>query len=389
MKDIEKDINFKNKKLINLYILNNKEENNIDYKIKLGEFILTPLECFLLNKKIPKGFKLETEENIFKELKGFKKQKNKINKLEKFEDKKINKTFNFQNNEIKINKERIEIGKNIDDDANNSSEPYKIMMKCYNGFNKIKSNPNSNFFYFSKLPNSPSLSNIEKKIKNYDYKSINDFSLDLRKLWNYQFKNHAKEPNIYQNICKMSLLSEEICKELSNEIEINKEDISTIKKRTEKIKKDLEKINVNLPPSIKKINNIQNKKNKQRTVQEINHLGSLIRTLNKHQLRGIIPILSDKKENKNVKIFEFDIEQLSPEKFRNLEKYVEDCINKKDIYKNKRIKKNENLKKYNDKNNNNLINNSNKKKIKSKEKIIKRKRLPNSDSIINNSSLLD
>jgi hypothetical protein len=176
----------------------------------------------------------------------------------------------------------------------------------------------------AKFPDSPSLSSIEKKIKNYEYKTVNDFCDDLRKLWNYQFKHYAKEPNIYQNICKMSLLSDQICKELSNDnLNENKnEEISNIKKRNEKVKKSINEIKEN--NQSEELNRNSRKQN----MEEINHLGQLIRTLNKQQLKGIIPILSDKNETSNTKMFEFDLEQLSFEKFKKLEEYVLNCKNK-------------------------------------------------------------
>ena len=202
------------------------------------------------------------------------------------------------------------------------------MLKCFKGFNKIKSNPNFGFFYLPTTPESPSLCNIEKKIKNFEYKTIQEFNNDLRTLWNYQFRIHSKEPKIYPNIFSLSFLSEEICQELlSKEIdndECKKEDFINIRKRARKIKKDLEKINESITDAKQKVN--IEKIYKKKTMEEINHLGSLIRTLNKQQLKGIIPILSDKKRN-NEKFIEFDIDQLSPNQFLNLEKYVFNCIN--------------------------------------------------------------
>ena len=41
---------------------NNKEKNSN----KNGQFMLTPLECILINKKMPFGYKLDTEDNIVK-----------------------------------------------------------------------------------------------------------------------------------------------------------------------------------------------------------------------------------------------------------------------------------------------------------------------------------
>lgn len=324
---------------------NQNDENNPKNKLKLGQFMLTPLEGIIINKKMPHGYKFETEDNILKLLetsKNFSKRvkisdchndhqkRPKMSKNEINEDKSIHINKEYNNNNIKkINKvipkenpTNININISIN---NNNSESYKIMMKCYTGFNKIKSNPISNFFYLSKFPNSPSLSIIEKKIKNFEYKTVNDFCDDLRKLWTFLFKNYAKEPNIYQNICKMTLLSDQICKELSNDkiIENKKEELSNIKKRTDKIKNDLDEIKGNNQLEL------HNKNIRQKNLEEINRLSQLIRSLNKEQLKGIIYILSDKNENNDSKIFEFDLEQLPNDKYKKLEEYVYNCKNNK------------------------------------------------------------
>ena len=373
---------------------NQTGEINSNSQLKKGQFMLTPLEGLLLNKKMPRGFKFETEDNI---LKTFEAPKNKHKRLRHggvFGDtqkrvKTIKNSVNESNNNnlnkepSSINDKKIKKEKQKDTslNINNNSEQYKIMKKCYSGFNKIKSNPNSNFFYVAKFPDSPSLSSIEKKIKNYEYKTVNDFCDDLRKLWNYQFKHYAKEPNIYQNICKMSLLSDQICKELLNDnLNENKnEEISNIKKRNEKIKKSINEVKENNQ------GDEINKNNRKQNMEEINHLGQLIRTLNKQQLKGIIPILSDKNESNNTKMFEFDLEQLSFEKFKKLEEYVLNCFNKnknptkiinKNIGTNKEINRNiknnveqEQKDKPNINNSNHHINNSNNNKnLNQKEK---------------------
>ncbi len=316
-----------------------EEENGSSNQIKLGEFVLTPLESLIINKKMPYGFKFEIEENMIKTLEqnknSFKKLKKKsshgthqnhIQTLKSPTNEDLNnnlKNEHISNNNKKLKK--VGMKDNSSNINNNNSESYKIMMKCYSGFNKIKSNQRSNFFYLSKFPDAPSLSNIEKKIKNCEYKTINDFCTDLRKLWNFQFKNYAKDPNIYQNICKMSLYSDQICKELLNEkvIENKNEDISNIKKRTEKIKKDLDEIKGN-----SHTDNNNNIKDVVNNLNQINRLAKLIKELDKQQLKGIIPILSDKNELKNSKTFEFDLDQLPKEKFKKLEEYVFNCINK-------------------------------------------------------------
>ena len=57
-----------------------------------------------------------------------------------------------------------------------------VAKKCEKGLIKIKNNPNADFFYINKTPNGPSLSLIERNIKNYKYDDKEEFLSDLRKL---------------------------------------------------------------------------------------------------------------------------------------------------------------------------------------------------------------
>ena len=355
------------------------KELNTNNELKIGQFMLTPLEGIIINNKMPKGYKFEVEEMLMKSVKTSKISPKKINKFGRYIDNQINekpKKIHTENNNnylykdkdnvINSNKKKKKLihNNNMNNNLNNNnSESYKIMMKCFSCFNKIKSNQNSNFFYFPKSPDSPSLSKIEKKIKNYEYKTTSDFCEDLRKLWNYQFKNYAKDPNIYQNICKMSLFSDKICKELfnnnNNVIDNKKNEFSNIKKRTDKIKKDIDEIKGNNQNNF--YDNIYNKNIRQKNLEQINRLGRLIKELNKQQLKGIVPILSDKNENNNLKIFEFDLDQLPYDKFKKLEEYVHNCINLNRKMNNNQMSNNKNngLKKVNNKNENTNINKKN------------------------------
>ena len=276
---------------------------------KFNEFIFTPIESFLLNKKMPYGFKFESEENILKSLE-LSKNKN----IERENSKNINNSNSNKNNKNHNNANMSKI-------EGNNSEAYKVRIKCTSGFNKIKSSPGANLFYISKVLDAPSLAKIENKINNFEYKTFNECFDDIRKLWNYQFRNHAKDPKIYQNICRLSLLTENVYKELiaeKNTFNEKKEEISLIKKRTEKLKKDLEEINGNQKET-------SNKNIKVKNTASITKLSGMIKNLTKKQLKGIIPILSNEKTEQ--KSFEFDLEELPDDKFKKLEIYVVNCIN--------------------------------------------------------------
>ena len=63
---------------------NNISNNSLPKEdLKFGQYLLTPLQSILLNKKFPSGFKLETEENILKSLEMIKAQEKKHKQAQK------------------------------------------------------------------------------------------------------------------------------------------------------------------------------------------------------------------------------------------------------------------------------------------------------------------
>ena len=329
-----------------------KNENDSKLELKIGQYMLTPIQSILLNKSMPKGYKFESEENLLKSIDTMKNQSKKNKLSSKYGDnsrrskqskKNINDNLESNHNDNHNNNLKKSLKKNTSQNNNSSKnnnmlnqvspEIYKIMMKCHQALEKLKSNPNASFFYTVKEPGEMSLATIEKKNSNYEYKNTYDFSMDLRKLWANYFQLHAKNPEIYQKTLKMSELSEQIIKELENVPDEKADDISSIKKRTEKLKREIGEYKDHgtsketVPAPVKKNNN-QNNDNKLMTLEEKNQLGNQIRTLNREQLRGIIKILSDPANDnqQKSKYFEFDIDKLAPKKLRELERYVKSCI---------------------------------------------------------------
>lgn len=330
--------------------INNKTQN----ELKLGQYMLTPLMAILLNKLMPEGFKFETEENVLKSIDASKNQAKRSKPSVKYGDSsrrnKVPKKGQVMDGEgpmeptsskrkkIQSSDKNFVGGDNpIMTNVKVNPELYKLMMKCKKGLEKIKSNANSEFFYTCGQQGEPSLAYIEKKVNAYQYQTFYDFSMDLRKLWSHFFQNYPKNPEIYQKTCKMSEISENVCKELENNSEEIVEDISKIKKRTEKLRKDIDDYkdhgnhygNNTMPAPVKKVSN-QNNDNKTMSFEEKNQLGNAIRSLSKMQLRGIINILQDPNSENNGphsnKYFEFDIDKLPPKKLRELERYVKGCL---------------------------------------------------------------
>ena len=300
--------------------LNNEEK---DEDLKIGQYMLTPLQSIIINKKMPFGFKLETEENILKSLETTKSQAKKSKNSTRHKEKGGR---DHRNGGIMQNKKRNQNMNNIDNIPSHITlEVYKIYKNCRKGLDKIKESKYANNYYQSNNPDVPCLANIEKKVNNYEYKSIYDFEMDVRRIWNYYFKLEQNN----EITSKMSDDWEKICAELDNP---NTEmSMASVRKRTEQIQKELEEMKDNnltkesVPAPVKKVN--QNyEQNKPMTVEEKNQLGNNIRSLNKEQLKGIIKILSENNPIPQSKYFEFDIDKLSTKKLRELEKYVKDCL---------------------------------------------------------------
>ena len=313
----------------NKEIERNNQSNNQEEKeeLKIGQFFLTPLQSILLNKKMPFGFKLETEENILKSMEALKNQAKKNKNNSKHKERGGRDMHRIGGNNS--TKKRNQNSDNFDNITNKNPEIVKIIKKCKKALEKIKESKYAHIYYKSNNPDIPCLANIEKKVNNCEYKALYDFEMDVRKIWSYHF-NTSQNNDI---TTKMSDEWENICADLDNQN--NEMSMATIKERTDKISKDIHDYNNNivkenlLPAPVKKNNQQNNEHNKPMTVEEKNQLGNNIRSLNKEQLKGIIKILSENVPNQKSKYFEFDIDQLSTKKLRELEKYVKECLSSK------------------------------------------------------------
>ena len=142
-----------------------EEEVNINLSIqkepKKGNFMLTPLECLLLNKLMPHGFKFEKEENILKVIESSKNQVKKNKHLIKNSDIINNKNYDKINCINQMKRRSHHKTYNIENLPNNvTPEAYKEIQKCWLGINRIKEIQWSNNFYQSNNPDIPCLSKI-------------------------------------------------------------------------------------------------------------------------------------------------------------------------------------------------------------------------------------
>ncbi len=63
------------------------------------------------------------------------------------------------------------------------------------------------------------------------------------------------------------------------------------------------------------------------TYSERQTLGHNIKFLDMNQLKGIVDIMRDTNSNKDSEVLEFDLNSLSDLKCRELQKYVNNCLN--------------------------------------------------------------
>jgi hypothetical protein len=371
-------------------ILTTKNDNNnlnlVENKIELKsvEFMLTPLETLIINKKMPFGYKLDTEENIIKSKEIIKKNITKKKKLENInpsKPKKIKFKAEIKESNKKYLRERKPI---IKEDLNKESEiKISLIPKFQKCIEIIKSNPLSNFYYKSVNPITPCLLDIENNIIENKYSTPYDFFMDLRKIFLFYYQKFPNNLEIRQRTFTMLELCENLCKNFENIIldynyRINYEP-NQYNRNFNYYSNDYRINNGNIN-QIQFQNNF-NVYNNNMSIEEKNALGNAIRNLNKEQLKGIIKLLSDSKisqsQSGHTKFFEFDIDKLPLKKLRELEKYVKDCLasnnkNNKNIpsistqiQNNKTQNQKENQ---NNKSNNKGINNQNQPTLKSNNK---------------------
>lgn len=238
------------------------------------EYILSPIESILINKRMPRGFKLELVENL---------HQNNIktnNNLQSFQSQKksLDKPLTFQTTQS----------------------------KCDYYIKEILSHPVSTCFYIRKSSSEPSLIQIEKNVKLGKYKSINDLNSDIKKFFLFYFDNFSSNKEIYSKALTLSEHANNIYKTIEPQNHSN---------------------TINSKHGANKVSMLNVKSDKPMTTEEKKALGDNIKKMDKEQLKGIVELLKGCINHDNSsKFFMFDIEQLPVRKCRELEAYVRSCL---------------------------------------------------------------
>ena len=339
-------------------------------------FSLNPLEQILINKLIPYGYKLETEENLLKtdekKKKGYLHRKhkrtfgnnnsilenivdnenniestNKINNIEKVPKRRRKKSFSSHNTENKENNNKTTIMRKmtrehkpkiiedlgyIDKDIikGKSNPLFRAVNKiCDKGMEKMKKIQYYSFFYNnSSKPGELSLSKIEKNIREYKYQSTYEFIMDLRKLWNNFLKIYDSQNEIKEKVCEMAKKSEQLYCELES-VNVEKVELEDLNKKVDNLEKKLREIKGN---GLTIGNSFNLKKSviseRSLSLNEKTVIKNNIKLLTIEQKKGIANILRDTIDTENKKVLEFDIDKLNNKKLKQLDDYVKECIRK-------------------------------------------------------------
>ena len=330
-------------------------------------FSLNPLEQILINKLIPYGYKLETEENLLKtdekKKKGYLHRKhkrtfgnnnsilenivdnenniestNKINNLEKVPKRRRKKSFSSHNTENKENNNKTTIMRKmtrehkpkiiedlgyIDKDIikGKSNPLFRAVNKiCDKGMEKMKKIQYYSFFYNnSSKPGELSLSKIEKNIREYKYQSTYEFIMDLRKLWNNFLKIYDSQNEIKEKVCEMAKKSEQLYCELES-VNVEKVELEDLNKKVDNLEKKLREIKGN---GLTIGNSFNLKKSviseRSLSLNEKTVIKNNIKLLTIEQKKGIANILRDTIDTENKKVLEFDIDKLNNKKLKQLD----------------------------------------------------------------------
>ena len=232
------------------------------------EYTLSALESILINKKMPKGFKLELADNIL--------------------------LCDYR----RVPLCRIPVSKGQPEPVN----PPPAQSTCEYYIKKIVNHNIATAFYIRSSSSDPSLIQIEKNVTVGKYKSLSELDADIKKFFLYYFENYSKNKEVYSKASALSDYALSVLKTIDPHL-------ASQSAKSHKM------------PLI----NVKN--DKPMTTEEKKDLGDNIKKLDKMQLKGIVELLKESiNHDNNSKYFMFDIEQLTVRKCRELEAYVRGCL---------------------------------------------------------------
>lgn len=290
----------------------------------LNKFCFKPIEVFLINKMMPGGIKLDNEEDFLKFLEQAKRARPPVKAAERLNKKtKLKKS----NDETSNNAERVNSRKKIGQSSSKifsektaqiSPEKKKVRESIEKYLEKIKAFKGVGLLNKSNDENL-TLESLEEEVRKYSFESVYEFFMRFRKMIGVMFKLYLPEPQNYRDLVGVGEKFENL---VSDSV---KPAAKTPEKPHHSLTSKPQKNHT------KETSAISHSNVRPMSIQEKNDLGNAIRSLNREQLRGIIKILSDPRGDNQPKkgFFEFDIDKLSAEKLRDLQKYVNSCTQKK------------------------------------------------------------
>ena len=330
--------------------------------LKEGEFLLTYSQIFELNKLMPKGMKIELSENTanFEAslkhpqikrprssniIRDYSEDEEESRVWKKKKSKKYDEDYQSRDDSSSSKQMSSLNSKRLREKKSNimvtDSLPFKkeivkkpklsqkkeINKKCERLLNKLKNHPLCD--YFNKLSTEPSLSGVERRLKNLEYSSYHQFGMDVRKVWNMHFLQSVANSDAYLKTFTLSNYFEDLFKDVEKGIVQGNDNVRSLPKKVNNLQ---EKINTNKNVVSQTSNNVKREipqtfSDKPLTSGEKNQIGCNIKLLTIEQLRGIIKILANSVPvDSSNQYFEFDIETLPPSKLRELDRYVKDCL---------------------------------------------------------------
>lgn len=197
------------------------------------------------------------------------------------------------------------------------------LKNCWKIFTEFKNNENySKFTMFGK---------IEKSLKNFEVQNVAELAMQIRKVFNEYFLLNVNEPAVYTQTFNYSIYFENLYKELDAKI-FSKESKSVLelKKKMNKLRRDMRmksdsslgRFKINLQGG----HNLTSPRREKRISKKFkSELVTNIKKLTNDQIKGIIDLIYDSLDMTADKVMEIDINKLSPDKLKEVDKYVKRC----------------------------------------------------------------